>query len=72
MQAADRPSVCDQAERVFVIANNDIGGKAVVNALQMAALLGDDRRQALGLWIRKHIKLAVAAASEYVSKPDCS
>jgi uncharacterized protein YecE (DUF72 family) len=36
----------EHAERVFVISNNDIGGKAVVNALQMAALLGDDRREA--------------------------
>jgi len=30
----------------FVFANNDIGGKSVVNALQLASMLGDDRRVA--------------------------
>ncbi len=34
------------AERVFVVANNDAGGKSVVNALQLQALLGDGRRRA--------------------------
>jgi len=34
------------AEQTFVFANNDVGGNAVVNALQMARLLGDDRRLA--------------------------
>jgi uncharacterized protein YecE (DUF72 family) len=30
----------------FAFANNDAGGKAVVNALQLAEILGDDRRMA--------------------------
>ena len=30
----------------FVFANNDVGGKAVVNALQLAQMLGDDRQAA--------------------------
>ncbi len=34
------------AARTFVIANNDVGGKSVVNALQLAALLGDERGMA--------------------------
>ncbi len=34
------------AAMTFVFANNDVGGKAVVNALQLAALLGDERRLA--------------------------
>jgi len=34
------------AARTFVIANNDIAGKSVVNALQLSALCGDDRRMA--------------------------
>jgi uncharacterized protein YecE (DUF72 family) len=34
------------AARTFVIANNDVAGKSVVNALQFAALCGDDRRMA--------------------------
>jgi uncharacterized protein YecE (DUF72 family) len=31
------------AANTFVFANNDVGGKAVVNALQLAKMLGDDR-----------------------------
>ena len=34
------------AALTFVFANNDIGGKAVVNGIQMAELLGDDRHRA--------------------------
>ncbi len=34
------------AERTFVFANNDVGGKSVVNALQLVALLGDERHTA--------------------------
>ena len=34
------------AANTFVFANNDAGGKAVVNALQLSAMLGDDRRLA--------------------------
>ncbi len=34
------------ADRVFVFANNDVGGKSAVNALQLAEVLGDDRRTA--------------------------
>ena len=43
----------DRIERIhrytaftFVFTNNDIGGKAVVNGIQLAELLGDDRRRA--------------------------
>ena len=32
------------AATTFVFANNDVGGKSVVNALQLARMLGDDRR----------------------------
>jgi uncharacterized protein YecE (DUF72 family) len=34
------------AAMTFVFANNDAGGKAVVNALQLGEMLGDDRRMA--------------------------
>ena len=34
------------AATTFVFANNDVGGKAVVNALQFAQILGDERRRA--------------------------
>jgi uncharacterized protein YecE (DUF72 family) len=34
------------AATTFVFANNDAGGKSVVNALQLARMLGDDRRLA--------------------------
>ncbi len=34
------------ASSIFVFTNNDVGGKAVVNALQIAELLGDDRHRA--------------------------
>lgn len=34
------------ASRTFVFANNDAGGKSVVNALQLAEMLGDQRRLA--------------------------
>ncbi len=34
------------AANTFVFANNDVGGKSVVNALQLALLLGDQRRVA--------------------------
>jgi uncharacterized protein YecE (DUF72 family) len=34
------------AEITFAFANNDVGGKSVVNALQLAEMLGDDRRLA--------------------------
>jgi uncharacterized protein YecE (DUF72 family) len=36
----------EHAATTFVFANNDVGGKAVVNALQLAEMLGDDRRLA--------------------------
>jgi len=36
----------EHAATTFVFANNDVGGKAVVNALQLAQMLGDDRRLA--------------------------
>ena len=34
------------AERTFVFANNDIGGRSVVNGLQLAHMLGDERLRA--------------------------
>jgi uncharacterized protein YecE (DUF72 family) len=34
------------AAATFVFANNDAGGQSVVNALQLAQMLGDDRRRA--------------------------
>lgn len=43
----------EHAERTFVIANNDVDGKAVVNALQMQSLLGDTRRRAPLELVRK-------------------
>jgi len=42
------------ATHMFVIANNDAGGKSVVNALQLAALLGDSRRDAPAELIRRY------------------
>ena len=44
----------EHAERTFMISNNDAAGKSVVNALQMAALLGDDRRLAPCDLLRKY------------------
>ncbi len=38
--------VREHAARTFVVANNEIKGKSVVNALQLSALLGDQRRSA--------------------------
>jgi len=34
------------ARRTFVFTNNDAGGKSIVNALQLAGILGDQRRSA--------------------------
>jgi uncharacterized protein YecE (DUF72 family) len=42
------------ATHMFVITNNDAGGKSVVNALQLAALLGDSRRDAPAELIRRY------------------
>ncbi len=39
-------NVQQHAATTFVFANNDSGGKAVLNALQLAQILGDDRRLA--------------------------
>lgn len=39
-------NIQQHAATAFVFANNDVGGKAVVNALQLARTLGDDRRLA--------------------------
>jgi len=36
----------EHAATTFVFANNDAGGKSVVNALELAQMLGDDRRLA--------------------------
>ena len=38
--------VQQHAATTFVFANNDVGGKSVVNALQLAEMLGDERRMA--------------------------
>jgi uncharacterized protein YecE (DUF72 family) len=38
--------ILEHAAATFVFANNDVGGKSVVNALQMSQVLGDDRRLA--------------------------
>ncbi len=42
------------ADKTFIFANNDVGGKAVVNALQLASLLGDDRQMAPVNLIREY------------------
>lgn len=42
------------ATHMFVVTNNDAGGKSVVNALQMSALLGDTRRLAPAELLRRH------------------
>jgi len=39
-------NIQQHAAMTFVFANNDAGGKAVVNALELAQMLGDDRRLA--------------------------
>ncbi len=39
-------NVQQHAATTFVFANNDAGGKSVVNALELAQILGDDRRRA--------------------------
>ena len=36
----------EHAATTFVFANNDVGGKSVVNALQLSAMLGDERQLA--------------------------
>jgi len=41
------------AAAVFVFANNDVGGKSVANALQLARMLGDDRHLAPAQLIEK-------------------
>lgn len=44
-----KPRIADiqqHAATTFVFANNDVGGKSVVNALQLARMLGDERRLA--------------------------
>jgi len=47
------------AARTFVFANNDVAGKSVVNALQLAGMLGDDRHSAPAeLCARYRIELA--------------
>lgn len=41
------------AARTFVVCNNDVGGNAVVNSLQLSGLLGDDRRVAPSELVRR-------------------
>ena len=43
----------EHALKTFVFANNDVDGKSVVNALQLATLLGDERRLAPADLIRQ-------------------
>jgi len=38
--------VQQHSAKTFVFANNDVGGKSVANALQLADMLGDERRLA--------------------------
>jgi len=45
--------VSEHSRMTFVVANNDVGGRSVVNALQLAEMLGDDRRQAPADLIRQ-------------------
>ena len=42
------------AKRTFVFTNNDAGGKSIVNALQLAGILGDQRRCAPGELIGRY------------------
>ena len=42
------------AERTFVFTNNDVGGRSVVNGLQLAHILGDDRLRAPSDLARKY------------------
>jgi uncharacterized protein YecE (DUF72 family) len=46
--------VRQHAARTFVISNNDAGGKAVVNALELSAMFGDERRRAPIDLLRKY------------------
>jgi uncharacterized protein YecE (DUF72 family) len=46
--------VAPYADRTFVFANNDAGAKAVVNALQISAMLGDERRRAPADLLRRY------------------
>ena len=53
VEAAHRGNAASTPRITFVFANNDVGGKAVVNALQFAEMLGDDRRVAPADLIRQ-------------------
>jgi uncharacterized protein YecE (DUF72 family) len=58
------------ATHTFVVANNDAGGKSVVNALQMAALLGDGRRNAPGGLIRRYPQALAQFKADYPVQRD--
>jgi uncharacterized protein YecE (DUF72 family) len=46
-------NIQQHAATTFVFANNDAGGKSVVNALELAEMLGDERRRAPAQLIEK-------------------
>ena len=52
------------AATTFVFANNDAGGKAVVNGLELARMLGDDRRMAPATLIQRFPEELVAFRAE--------
>jgi uncharacterized protein YecE (DUF72 family) len=58
------------ATHTFVVANNDAGGKSVVNALQMAALLGDGRRDAPSELIRRYPQALAEFQADYPVQRD--
>jgi uncharacterized protein YecE (DUF72 family) len=58
------------ATHTFVVANNDAGGKSVVNALQMAAILGDSRRNAPGELIQRYPQALAQFRADYPVQRD--
>jgi uncharacterized protein YecE (DUF72 family) len=58
------------ATHTFVVANNDAGGKSVVNALQMGALLGDGRRNAPAELIRRYPQALAQFQADYPVQRD--
>jgi len=56
--------------QTFVVTNNDAGGKSVVNALQMAAMLGDGRRNAPGELIQRYPQALTQFQADYPVQRD--
>ncbi len=46
--------MAEMASSLFVVTNNDGAGRSVVNALQLAAMMGDNRRLAPAELIRRY------------------